>query len=72
MGSPLLAGVPASPRAKTSAGLGVDFIGIDQGHVAISHLAGAALELGSGGWAGAPGVWPWLSCFGLGGHVMAA
>ncbi len=37
---------PASPRAKTSGGLGVDVIRIDQDNLAIGHVSRPALDLG--------------------------
>jgi hypothetical protein len=35
---------PTSPCAKTPGGLGVNFIRVDQGHLAIGHLARAAFD----------------------------
>jgi hypothetical protein len=38
---------PARPRAKTLGDLGVDFVRVDQGDLAVHHLARPALNLGS-------------------------
>ena len=37
---------PASPRAKTLGDLGVDFVCIDQGDLAVGHLARPSFDLG--------------------------